>query len=342
MKELLRIDDLHVSFETEDGLVKAVDGVSLSLSAGETVAIVGESGSGKTVTSLAVMDLHNRGRTKLSGSIKVQDGEREIDIASADPSTTRDIRGRVVSMIFQDPMSSLHPYFKISDQLTEAYLAHHPKAKKAALDKAISMLELVGIPQASKRVFDFPHQFSGGMRQRVMIAMALMNDPKILIADEPTTALDVTVQAQILTLLADLQKKMNMGILLITHDLGVVAQVADRVNVMYAGRIVETGEVDDIFYKPLAPYTLGLLNSIPRHDEGNSTKLHAIAGQPPSLINLPVGCAFAPRCEFKSRVSGNLCDTTMPELTGARATHKSRCHIDESTRASDFTKLLVK
>ena len=232
MTKLLSIENLQVAFPTDDGLVQAVDGVSFDLNAGETVAVVGESGSGKTVTSLSVMGLHNRKYAKISGSIKVQDGDKTIDVASADPETTRGMRGRVVSMIFQDPMSSLHPYFKISDQLSEAYLAHNPRQKKAALDKAIQMLELVGIPQPEKRVHDYPHQFSGGMRQRVMIAMALMNDPKVLIADEPTTALDVTVQAQILALLLDLQKKFNMGILLITHDLGVVAQVADRVNVM--------------------------------------------------------------------------------------------------------------
>ena len=342
MSKLLSIQNLTVSFPTDDGVVKAVDDVSFDLNAGETVAVVGESGSGKTVTSLSVMDLHNRKRTQISGSIKILDGNETIDMASASADATRGLRGRVVSMIFQDPMSSLHPYFKISDQLSEAYLAHHPRQKKAALDKAIQMLELVGIPQPEKRVHDYPHQFSGGMRQRVMIAMALMNDPKILIADEPTTALDVTVQAQILALLADLQKKLNMGILLITHDLGVVAQVADRVNVMYGGKIVESGSVEDIFYKPLAPYTLGLLQSIPRHEDGGSNKLHAIAGQPPSLINLPKGCAFAPRCEFKSKVSGGICDTKMPELNGSRATHLSRCHIDESERVTSFAKLLVK
>lgn len=342
MTKLLSIENLSVTFPTDDGLVKAVDGVSFDLNAGETVAVVGESGSGKTVTSLSVMGLHNEKRTQISGSIKVQDGDKTIDVASADSETTRGMRGRVVSMIFQDPMSSLHPYFKISDQLSEAYLAHNPRQKKAALDKAIQMLEHVGIPQPEKRVHDYPHQFSGGMRQRVMIAMALMNDPKVLIADEPTTALDVTVQAQILTLLADLQKKLNMGILLITHDLGVVAQVADRVNVMYAGKIVERGSVEDIFYKPLAPYSLGLLQSIPRHKDGGSNKLHAIAGQPPSLINLPKGCSFAPRCEFKSKVAGGLCDSKMPDLVGSRATHLSRCHIDESERASLFAKMLVK
>jgi peptide/nickel transport system ATP-binding protein len=245
-------------------------------------------------------------------------------------------------MIFQDPMSSLHPYYKISNQLCESYLVHHPRQKKAALDKAISMLELVGIPQPDKRVFDYPHQFSGGMRQRVMIAMALMNDPKVLIADEPTTALDVTVQAQILTLLGDLQKKLNMGIVLITHDLGVVAQVSDRVNVMYAGKIVESGSVDDIFYRPLAPYTLGLLNSIPRAGDRKTGRLSAIAGQPPSLINLPTGCSFAPRCDFKEKVSGGLCNSSMPALTGVSSEHRSRCHLDEKERQKLFPTLAVK
>ena len=280
MSHLLSIDNLKVTFPSEDGLVKAVDDVSLTLDAGETLAIVGESGSGKTVTSLSVMGLHNRRTTQVSGAIKVRDGESDIDVISGDPETVRLLRGRVVSMIFQDPMSSLHPYFKISDQLSEAYLVHNPGKKKEAIDRAITMLELVGIPQPEKRVHDYPHQFSGGMRQRVMIAMALMNEPKVLIADEPTTALDVTVQAQILNLLKDLQQKLNMGILLITHDLGVVAQISDRVSVMYAGKIVESGTAEDIFYSPLAPYTVGLLQSIPRGTDKSKGKLPAIGGQP--------------------------------------------------------------
>ncbi|NDC13394.1 MAG: ABC transporter ATP-binding protein, partial [Actinobacteria bacterium] len=296
----------------------------------------------KTVTSLSIMDLHNRKNADVSGSIKIRDGANTVDVVSASPEQTRDLRGRVVSMIFQDPMSSLHPYYKISNQLCESYLVHHPRQKKAALDKAISMLELVGIPNPEKRVFDYPHQFSGGMRQRVMIAMALMNDPKILIADEPTTALDVTVQAQILALLGDLQKKLNMGIVLITHDLGVVAQVSDRVNVMYAGKIVESGSVDDIFYRPLAPYTLGLLNSIPRAGDKKTGRLSAIAGQPPSMINLPTGCSFAPRCEFKDKVAGGLCASAMPDLIGISQDHRTRCHLDEKERAKLFPTLAVK
>ena len=342
MTELLSVEGLRVSFPTDDGLVRAVDDVSFTLNAGETVAIVGESGSGKTVTSLSIMDLHNRKNADVSGSIKIRDGANTVDVVSASPEQTRDLRGRVVSMIFQDPMSSLHPYYKISNQLCESYLVHHPRQKKAALDKAISMLELVGIPNPEKRVFDYPHQFSGGMRQRVMIAMALMNDPKILIADEPTTALDVTVQAQILALLGDLQKKLNMGIVLITHDLGVVAQVSDRVNVMYAGKIVESGSVDDIFYRPLAPYTLGLLNSIPRAGDKITGRLSAIAGQPPSMINLPTGCSFAPRCEFKDKVAGGLCASAMPDLIGISQDHRTRCHLDEKERAKLFPTLAVK
>jgi peptide/nickel transport system ATP-binding protein len=339
MSELLRIEDLHVSFKTDDGAVRAVDGVSLTLNAGETVAIVGESGSGKTVTSLSVMGLHKKGSAQISGSISLNDGGTFKDVVSLNDDQIRDIRGRTVAMIFQDPMSSLHPYYKIGNQLAEAYLVHNPGKKKEAMVRAIEMLDLVGIPEPAKRAVEFPHQFSGGMRQRVMIAMALMNSPQILIADEPTTALDVTVQAQILALLSKLKKEFNMGILLITHDLGVVAQVADRVNVMYAGRIVEEGAVDDLFYSPLAPYTLGLLKSVPRVTSKNE-RLKAIPGQPPSLINLPVGCPFAPRCEYKQHSSESGCNTTKPELIGTSATHRSRCHIPESLRHDLFAKEL--
>ena len=339
MTELLRIEDLHVSFKTDDGLVRAVDGVSLSLNAGETVAIVGESGSGKTVTSLSVMGLHKKGSAQISGSISLNDGGTFKDVVSLSDDAIRDIRGRAVAMIFQDPMSSLHPFYKIGSQLAEAYLVHNPGKKKEAMARAVEMLDLVGIPEPAKRAVEFPHQFSGGMRQRVMIAMALMNSPQILIADEPTTALDVTVQAQILALLAKLKKEFNMGILLITHDLGVVAQVADRVNVMYAGRIVEEGPVDDIFYSPLAPYTLGLLKSVPRVSSKNE-RLKAIPGQPPSLINLPVGCPFAPRCEYKQHSSESGCNSTKPDLIGITSTHRSRCHIPETLRNELFAKEL--
>ncbi len=340
MNQLLLIENLKVSFQTEDGLVKAVDDVSLTLNAGETVAIVGESGSGKTVTSLSIMNLHNRRAAQVSGSIKIKDGDEYIDVVSADPERSRALRGRVVSMIFQDPMSSLHPFYSINNQLSEAYLVHHPGKKKEALERSIDMLNLVGIPQPEKRVHDFAHQFSGGMRQRVMIAMALMNEPQILIADEPTTALDVTVQAQIINLLMDLQQKLNMGILLITHDLGVVAQVADRVSVMYAGKIVESGSVEDIFYKPLAPYTYGLLRSIPRVGLKSTNRLTAIPGQPPSMIHLPAGCAFAPRCEFVKDAPAGSCHTIVPDLLGTDAEHLSRCHVPEDFRVKNFAKLL--
>jgi peptide/nickel transport system ATP-binding protein len=340
MAELLQIENLCVAFPTDDGLVRAVDGVSVSLSEGETVAIVGESGSGKTVTGLSVMGLHKKGAAQITGSIFLKDGDRNVDIVTATDEEIRMLRGRSVAMIFQDPMSSLHPYYRIGNQLAEGYLVHNPGKKKEALKRAIEMLDLVGIAEPAQRADDYPHQFSGGMRQRVMIAMALMNSPRVLIADEPTTALDVTVQAQILILLASLQKEFNMGILLITHDLGVVAQVADKVSVMYAGRIVEQGSADDVFYKPKAPYTLGLLKSVPRISTHGSDRLKAIPGQPPSLINLPIGCAFAPRCEFASHATGDICANDRPELLGSLPSHLSRCHVAEATRDNLFIKEL--
>ena len=338
-KNILEISNLRVSFPTDDGEVHAVDNLSLSLQEGETVAIVGESGSGKTVTSLSIMGLHNTRSTSLSGSILIKDGDSPVDVVSASSQRVRDIRGRVVSMIFQDPMSSLHPYYKIGNQLAEAYLVHHPRKKIDAKKRVLEMLDLVGISEPVKRANEYPHQFSGGMRQRVMIAMALMNDPKILIADEPTTALDVTIQAQILTLLRDLQKEFNMGILLITHDLGVVAQVSDRVSVMYAGNIVEQGTAEDIFYKPMAPYTVGLLHSVPKITiGGKKERLPSIQGQPPSLINLPTGCAFAPRCAYTKDAPIGACDASLPELLGVDPTHSSRCHIDENRRQEIFSR----
>ena len=336
MTRLLSIENLKVSFPTEDGIVKAVDGVNLTVNSGETVAIVGESGSGKTVTSLSVMGLHKKGSAIIEGSIKLLDGSTEHDVVQMTPNEVRSVRGRAVAMIFQDPMSSLHPYYKIGNQLAEAYEVHNPGNKKAAMARAIEMLDLVGISEPAQRANEFPHQFSGGMRQRVMIAMALMNSPRLLIADEPTTALDVTVQAQILALLAKLKKEFDMGILLITHDLGVVAQVADRVSVMYGGQIVEEAPVDDLFYAPMAPYTLGLLKSVPRVT-ANNERLKAIPGQPPSLINLPKGCAFSTRCEYKSLASVD-CDTVPVPLTSAGTHHQARCHIPADVRSEKFLK----
>jgi peptide/nickel transport system ATP-binding protein len=336
MTQLLSIEDLHVSFPTEDGIVKAVDGVSLTVNSGETVAIVGESGSGKTVTSLSVMGLHKKGSVIIDGSIKINDGGTIKDVVTLNPSEVRDIRGRAVAMIFQDPMSSLHPYYKIGNQLAEAFEVHHPGNKKAAKARAIEMLDLVGISEPAQRAEEFPHQFSGGMRQRVMIAMALMNSPRLLIADEPTTALDVTVQAQILSLLDKLKKEFDMGVLLITHDLGVVAQVADRVSVMYAGQLVEEAPVDDLFYTPKAPYTLGLLKSVPRIS-ANNERLKAIPGQPPSLIHLPQGCAFSARCEYRN-LSPVDCAVTPISLHTDSAGHSSRCHIPIEVRNPAFAK----
>jgi len=336
MTELLSIEDLHVSFPTEDGIVKAVDGVSLTVNSGETVAIVGESGSGKTVTSLSVMGLHKKGSVIIEGSIKINDGGTIKDVVNLSPNEVRDIRGRAVAMIFQDPMSSLHPYYKIGNQLAEAFEVHNPGNKKAAKARAIEMLDLVGISEPDQRAEEFPHQFSGGMRQRVMIAMALMNSPRLLIADEPTTALDVTVQAQILSLLDKLKKEFDMGVLLITHDLGVVAQVADRVSVMYAGQIVEEAPVDDLFYTPKAPYTVGLLKSVPRISAKNE-RLKAIPGQPPSLIHLPQGCDFSARCEYRN-LSPVDCAVVPVSLHTDSAGHSSRCHIPIDVRNSVFAK----
>ena len=332
MGHLLEVSNLRVSFPTEDGLVHAVENVSFHLDRGETLAIVGESGSGKTVTSLSIMGLHNQKSTQISGNIRVSDDDKVFDVVSANSEVVRKMRGRVVSMIFQDPMSSLHPYYRIGNQLAEGYLVHHPGKKDDAKKRVLEMLDRVGIPDPDKRVKDYPHQFSGGMRQRVMIAMALMNNPQMLIADEPTTALDVTVQAQILELLRDIQKEFNMGILLITHDLGVVAQVADRVNVMYGGNLVETGSANEIFYEPLAPYTVGLLNSIPRITIGHKERLTSIPGQPPSLIDMPKGCVFAPRCTFTSYAPEGSCNSTLPDLAGSSTSHRARCHIDEAKR----------
>ena len=335
--QLLKISNLQVSFPTDDGDVKAVDNLNLTLNIGETVAIVGESGSGKTVTSLSVMGLHNMRATKVSGEILVRDGDDSIDVVSASEEKVRSLRGRAVSMIFQDPMSSLHPYYRIGNQLGEAFLVHNPGKRKEAKTRTLEMLELVGISEPDKRANEYPHQFSGGMRQRVMIAMALMNNPKVLIADEPTTALDVTVQAQILTLLKDLQKEFKMGILIITHDLGVVAQIAYRVSVMYAGNLVEQGSADDIFYNPMAPYTVGLLHSVPRITIGKKSRLQSIPGQPPSLISLPSGCAFAPRCTYIANAPAGSCDASLPVLTGTDSSHVSRCHIPEANRAALFS-----
>jgi peptide/nickel transport system ATP-binding protein len=290
---LLEVTDLKVSFTTEEGTVRAVDGVTFTVAKGEVVAIVGESGSGKSVTAMTLMGLTRSPNTKFEGEAHF-DGQ---ELVKASDATLRKVRGAGIAMVFQDPMSSLDPVYRVGDQIVEQIRVHHPKTSKAqALDQAVSLMERVGIPRAADRLRSYPHEFSGGMRQRVMIAMALSCSPKLLIADEPTTALDVTIQAQILDELRQLRDETNAGVILVTHDLGVVADIADRVIVMYGGRVVEQGTLDDIFYDPQHPYTWGLLGSITRIDADRSLRLPAIPGQPPSLLKPPQGCHFRPRC----------------------------------------------
>jgi len=326
---LLHVRNLNVGFPTPDGVVHAVNDISFSINAGETLAIVGESGSGKTVTNLALMGLLNNNTAQISGTATFQSHDGEIDLLGIEGSKLQKYRGRDISMIFQDPMSSLHPYYSIGDQIIEAHQVHNQVEPEVSRQRAIELLGMVGIPDPESRVDSYPHQFSGGMRQRVMIAMALVNKPSLLIADEPTTALDVTVQAQILNLLKDLQNEFKMAIILITHDLGVVAGAADNVNVMYAGRIVESANVFDLYAKPSMPYTQGLLDSIPRLDQPHTNRLSAIPGQPPSMISLPPGCSFAPRCSRKDEVTGGRCSLELPELTLRSASHSARCFIGE-------------
>ena len=329
---VLKLTDVTIEYPKRGRIpaFTAVKNFNLEIYPGEIVGLVGESGSGKSVTSLAVMGLHNRKIAQISGQAFLNLENGPVDVISADEEVVRKLRGKAMSMIFQDPMSALHPYYSIGNQLIEAWSLYNEGSKEDGRKRAIEMLDLVGIPAADKRVDEYPHQFSGGMRQRVMIAMALINNPSLLIADEPTTALDVTVQSQILQLIRDMQKEFNMALILITHDLGVVAEVADRVNVMYAGKIVESGGAEDIYYRPDHPYAIGLLNSIPKIGELDSKRLVAIPGQPPSLINLPQGCSFRARCEFADRVPGNLCATTTPTLDQKGADHFSRCHLPES------------
>jgi len=324
----LEVKGLKVAFPTEDGVVSAVDGVDFSVQKGRTLAIVGESGSGKSVTSQAIMGLINRKTASVSGEVRL-DGE---ELISARPDQVRSLRGKRMAMIFQDPLSSLHPFYSIGKQLVEAIRVHQDVSKDQALEQARAMLDRVGIPSPERRLKDYPHNLSGGMRQRVMIAMALLNSPELLIADEPTTALDVTVQAQIIELLRDLQREFGTAIVLITHDLGVVADMADDVVVMYGGRIVERGTVEDIYYRPEMPYTLGLLGSVPRMDVDRNDRLEPIPGQPPSLIRLPKGCVFRPRCAYHELVEGNRCDVERPELLPVTPAHAVRCHIDPPRR----------
>ena len=331
----LSVRDLRVHFPTADGLVKSVDGLSFDVRRGDILGIVGESGSGKSVTSQAILGLHKGSRARITGEIWL-DG---TELVAASEEDMRSLRGDKMAMIFQDPLSSMHPFYRIGDQITEAYKVHNHVSNKVAHKRAVEMLDRVGIPHPEKRFSDYPHQFSGGMRQRAMIAMALVCDPKLLIADEPTTALDVTVQAQILDLMKDLQREFNSAIILITHDLGVVAETCDKVVVMYGGQCVETGTVDEIFYRPEMPYAWGLLGSMPRLDRQRQERLQPIAGQPPSLIRVPKGCVFNPRCRFQDHVPDRLCVTQRPELlpTGDSATHSARCHIHPDERRRIWT-----
>ena len=326
---LLKVENLCVDFPTPDGLVAAVHDTSFEINPGETLAIVGESGSGKTVTNLALMGLIPLRTANVTGSAIFESHDGPVDLLSMNRNDLRKYRGRDMAMIFQDPMSSLHPFYTIGDQIIEAHQVHNQVDEKVSKARAIELLEMVGIQGAATRLKSFPHQFSGGMRQRVMIAMALVNNPALLIADEPTTALDVTVQAQILKLLSDLQKELKMAMILITHDMGVVAGAADRVNVMYAGRIVESANVKDLYANPLMPYTQGLLASVPRMDCPHTERLSAIPGQPPSMIALPSGCSFNPRCGRKNEVGASKCESQMPDLTARGNQHSARCFIGE-------------
>jgi peptide/nickel transport system ATP-binding protein len=323
MSPLLEVSDLRVSFATEDGIVRAVDGVTFSIDAGEVVAIVGESGSGKSVTAMTLMGLTRGPNARFEGKA-VFDGQ---DLVTASDAELRRIRGAGIAMVFQDPMSSLDPVYRIGKQIVEQIRVHDRSVSKAeAMDRAAELMERVGVPRAGDRLRSFPHEFSGGMRQRVMIAMALSCSPKLLIADEPTTALDVTIQAQILDELRKLREETEAGIILVTHDLGVVADIADRVVVMYAGRVVEQGTLDEIFYDPQHPYTWGLLGSITRVDRDRSQRLPAIPGIPPSLLRPPTGCHFRPRCPHKFEKC-----TEVPELAAhvpGNATHLDRCWLE--------------
>jgi peptide/nickel transport system ATP-binding protein len=323
---LLEVEDLRVHFETEDGVVKAVDGISYTVDRGQTLGIVGESGSGKSVSSLTVMGLTRSRNARISGAVRFN-GK---DLLGAPDEELRSIRGDDIAMIFQDPLSSLHPFYKVGSQIVEAIRAHRDVSKAQARDRAIEMLDLVGIPEPRRRADSYPHEFSGGMRQRAMIAMALANDPKLLIADEPTTALDVTVQAQILELIERLQREFDTAVVIITHDLGVVAEMADEIGVMYAGRVVEQGNADTIFAAPEHPYTWGLLSSIPRLDSPRGDALVPIGGRPPSLINLPSGCSFHPRCPYVQE-SHTRIDPVLDPVDGD-ADHKVACLLDPAVR----------
>jgi peptide/nickel transport system ATP-binding protein len=330
---LLEVRDLRTHFRTDDGIVRAVDGVSFSIEKGKTLGIVGESGSGKSVTCLTIMGLNSKRNTITTGEA-LFNGE---DLLKAGPSRLREIRGNDIAMIFQDPMTSLNPVHTIGKQLAEAVILHNDVTKAESRKRSLELLKAVGIPRADRRIDDYPHQFSGGMRQRVMIAMALINNPDLLIADEPTTALDVTTQAQILKLIDKLQDEYGSAVIMITHDLGVVAETADDVVVMYAAMIAEQAPVDELFNGPRHPYTWGLLGSLPRIGV-DVDRLVQIKGSPPSLLHPPAGCRFHTRCEH---VMG-ICRSVVPELRPApdEPSHLDACHLDEATKTEEAAKLL--
>jgi peptide/nickel transport system ATP-binding protein len=332
-ERLLDVNNLHVRFRTEDGVVRAVDGVSFALERGKVLGIVGESGSGKSVTAMTLLGLTRGVNTQFEGTVDYK-GQNLLVMSEAE---LRRFRGNEIAMIFQDPMTSLNPVYSIGSQICEAIRTHEHVGRDVAKRRAIQLLRQVGIPNAERRIDDYPHQFSGGMRQRAMIAMALSNNPDVLIADEPTTALDVTIQAQIIELIDRLKDEFNSAVILITHDLGVVADIADDIAVMYAGRIVEFGTKRQVFYDPQMPYTWGLLGSIPRLDRPKPERLHSIAGAPPSLINLPRGCKFRPRCPhaFEKCVE-------QPELenrVGDDPPHLDRCwlSVEQKRNLRDLT-----
>lgn len=334
VKKLLEVNDLAVSFETYGADVQAIRGISFELNEKETLAIVGESGSGKSVTAYSIMRLipmppgkYVRGSIHFNGEDLMKKSERQM----------QDIRGKEISMVFQDPMTSINPTMMVGNQIAEGLIKHQNMSKKEAKQRSLELLKLVGIPNAEKRINQYPHQYSGGMRQRAMIAIALACNPKILIADEPTTALDVTIQAQILTLMRDLQEKTGTAIILITHDLGVVANTASRVAVMYGGKIVETGDVEEIFYNPRHPYTWGLLGSMPRLDS-KGKELQVIPGSPPNLANPPKGCPFVTRCPYAMKV----CKDQMPAYTSLSETQKTACWLlDERSPKVDIPESAV-
>ncbi|MFQ5878567.1 MAG: ABC transporter ATP-binding protein [Dehalococcoidia bacterium] len=326
MGTLLQVRDLRTYFYTEEGVVKAVDGIGYDLQEGEILGLVGESGCGKSVSALSLLRLIPQPPGKIMSGEVIFQGE---DLLKADEDEIRSIRGHHIAMIFQEPMTSLNPVLTIGRQVTEALELHLKMNRNSATKRSIELLEMVGIPEATSRIQDYPHQFSGGMRQRVMIAMALSCNPRLLLADEPTTALDVTIQAQILELMTRLTREMGTAVIIITHNLGVVARYADRVNVMYAGKIVETASAAEVYANPLHPYTLGLLKSVPRLDEVRKEKLDPIEGMPPDLVNLPVGCPFRPRCRFAT----DRCATENPPLMLADEKHWSACWVDVKTGA---------